>query len=419
MHPSISEQTVPSASLSQSIAAGEEEKPDASLTSDEIELSIVMPCLNEAETVGVCVAKAAEWLRSNRVKGEVIVADNGSTDGSQGIAQAAGARVVGIAPRGYGSALMGGIEISRGKFIVMGDADDSYDFSDLGSFVARLRAGADLVQGCRLPAGGGRVMPGAMPKLHLWWGNPMFSAMGRLWFKAPIHDIYCGLRGFTRDCYERLGLRSMGMAFATEMIIKASLFGKKVTEVPIILYRDGRKTRKPHLKTFRDGWRTLHLFLMYSPRWLFVLPGLLLIALGLVAYALALPGVSLFGSRLDAHTLLVGSLAILCGFNSIWFAIMTKLFAATEGMLPADPMLDRLMKVIDTERGLLAGFVGVLAGLALLLVAVNRWRLVRFGMLDYAAEMRLVIPGATLIALSFQMILSLFFIDILKLHRKR
>ena len=419
MHPSISEQTVPSASLSQSIAAGEEEKPDASLTSDEIELSIVMPCLNEAETVGVCVAKAAEWLRSNRVKGEVIVADNGSTDGSQGIAQAAGARVVGIAPRGYGSALMGGIEISRGKFIVMGDADDSYDFSDLGSFVARLRAGADLVQGCRLPAGGGRVMPGAMPKLHLWWGNPMFSAMGRLWFKTPIHDIYCGLRGFTRDCYERLGLRSMGMAFATEMIIKASLFGKKVTEVPIILYRDGRKTRKPHLKTFRDGWRTLHLFLMYSPRWLFVLPGLLLIALGLVAYALALPGVSLFGARLDAHTLLVGSLAILCGFNSIWFAIMTKLFAATEGMLPADPMLDRLMKVIDTERGLLAGFMGVLAGLALLLVAVNRWRLVRFGMLDYAAEMRLVIPGATLIALSFQMILSLFFIDILKLHRKR
>jgi hypothetical protein len=213
-------------------------------------------------------------------------------------------------------------------------------------------------------------------------------------------------------------LRSMGMAFATEMIIKASLFGEKVTEVPIILYRDGRKSRKPHLKTFRDGWRTLHLFLMYSPRWLFVLPGLLLIALGAIAYALALPGVSLFGARLDAHTLLFGSLAILCGFNSIWFAIMTKLFAATEGMLPDDPMLSRLMKLISTEKGLLVAFAGILAGLALLLVAVNRWRLVGFGMLDYAAEMRLVIPGATLTALSFQMILSIFFIDILKLHRK-
>lgn len=385
---------------------------------DEVELSIVMPCLNEAETVGVCVAKAVKWLGNNGVKGEVIVADNGSTDGSQQIARAAGARVVNITSRGYGSALMGGIAASRGKFIIMGDADDSYDFSDLGSFVTRLRAGADLVQGCRLRAGGGRVMPGAMPKLHLWWGNPMFSAMGRLWFKAPIHDIYCGLRGFTRECYQRLGLRSMGMAFATEMIIKASLFGKKVTEVPIILYRDGRKTRKPHLKTFRDGWRTLHLFLMYSPRWLFVLPGLVLIALGVIAYALALPGVSLFGARLDAHTLLVGSLAILCGFNSIWFAIMTKLFAATEGMLPDDLMLKRLMKLMDTERGLLVAFVGVVFGLALLLVAVNRWRLTGFGMLDYAAEMRLVIPGATLTALSFQMILSIFFIDILKLHRK-
>jgi glycosyltransferase involved in cell wall biosynthesis len=385
----------------------------------EIELSIVMPCLNEAETVGACVGKAVAWLGSNGVKGEVIVADNGSTDGSQQVARAAGARIVDIASRGYGSALMGGIAASRGRFIIMGDADDSYDFADLGSFVTQLRAGADLVQGCRLPAGGGQVMPGAMPKLHLWWGNPMFSAMGRLWFKAPIHDIYCGLRGFTSECYERLGVRSMGMAFATEMIIKASLFGEKVTEVPITLYRDGRKSRRPHLKTFRDGWRTLHLFLMYSPRWLFVLPGSLLIVIGLLAYALALPGISLFGARLDAHTLLFGSLAILCGFNSIWFAIMTKLFAATEGMLPDDPMLSRLIKLISTEKGLLVAFVGILCGIALLLVAVNQWRLAGFGMLDYAAEMRLVIPGATLTALSFQMILSIFFIDILKLHRKR
>lgn len=418
MYPVTSEQTLDMPSPGQSPFSEEQDKQSASVGPDEIELSIVMPCLNEAETVGICVAKAMKWLESNSVTGEVIVADNGSADGSQEIARDAGARVVNITSRGYGSALMGGITASRGKFIIMGDADDSYDFSDLGSFITRLRAGADLVQGCRLPAGGGQVMPGAMPKLHLWWGNPMFSAMGRLWFKAPIHDIYCGLRGFTRECYERLGLRSMGMAFATEMIIKASLFGNKVTEVPIILYRDGRKTRKPHLKTFRDGWRTLHLFLMYSPRWLFILPGLVLIALGVIAYALALPGVSLFGARLDAHTLLFGSLAILCGFNSIWFAIMTKLFAATEGMLPDDPMLNRLMKLISTEKGLLAAFAGILTGIMLLLVAINRWRLTGFGTLDYAAEMRLVIPGATLTALSFQMILSIFFIDILKLRRK-
>ena len=383
------------------------------------ELSIVMPCLNEGETVAICVAKAVNWLESNHVKGEVLVADNGSTDGSQEIATAAGARVIDVIPRGYGNALMGGIAMAKGKFIIMGDADDSYDFSDLGSFLMHLRAGADLVQGCRLPGGGGRVMPGAMPKLHLWWGNPMFSAMGRRWFKAPIHDIYCGLRGFTRECYERLGLKSTGMAFATEMIIKASLFGEKVAEVPITLYPDGRKTQRPHLRTFRDGWRTLRLFLMYSPRWLFVLPGISLLVLGLIAYALALPGVSIFGANLDAHTLLFGSLAMLCGFNSIWFAIMTKLFAATEGMLPHDPTLNRWMKLVTVEKGLGVALVGGVIGVALLLIAINHWRLAGFGHLNYSTEMRLVIPGATLTALSFQAILSIFFIDILELRRKR
>lgn len=382
------------------------------------ELSIVIPCLNEGETVGICVTKAVNWLDSHDVKGEVIVADNGSTDGSQGIATAAGARVVNVIARGYGSALMGGITAAEGKFIIMGDADDSYDFSDLGNFLMHLRAGADLVQGCRLPAGGGRVMPGAMPKLHLWWGNPMFSAMGRRWFNAPIHDIYCGLRGFTRECYQRLGLKSTGMAFATEMIIKASLFGEKVAEVPITLYPDGRKTQRPHLRTFRDGWRTLRLFLMYSPRWLFVLPGIGLVVLGLIAYALALPGVSIFGANLDAHTLLFGSLAILCGFNSIWFAVMTKLFAATEGMLPEDPTLNRLMKLVSIEKGLGVALIGGLFGVVLLLIAINNWRLAGFGHLDYSSEMRLVIPGATLTALSFQAILSIFFIDILELRRK-
>jgi glycosyltransferase involved in cell wall biosynthesis len=413
MQPTISPPTLTASSTRELTAENK-------LSGDYVcELSIVMPCLNEGETVGVCVTKAVKWLESHHVKGEVILADNGSTDASQEIAAAAGARVVNVIPRGYGNALMGGIAAARGKFIIMGDADDSYDFSDLGSFLTHLRTGADLVQGCRLPGGGGRVMPGAMPKLHLWWGNPMFSAMGRIWFKAPIHDIYCGLRGFTRECYGRLGLKSTGMAFATEMIIKASLFGEKVAEVPITLYPDGRKTQRPHLRTFRDGWRTLRLFLMYSPRWLFVLPGLALLVLGMIAYALALPGVSIFGANLDAHTLLFGSLAMLCGFNSIWFAVMTKLFAATEGMLPADPTLNRLMKLVSIEKGLGVALIGGLFGVALLLIAINDWRLAGFGHLNYSSEMRLVIPGATLTALSFQAILSMFFIDILELHRKR
>jgi glycosyltransferase involved in cell wall biosynthesis len=385
----------------------------------ECEVSIVMPCLNESETVGVCVSKAVNWLKSHDVQGEVIVADNGSTDASQEIATSHGARVVNVVPRGYGSALMGGIAAARGKFIIMGDADDSYDFSDLGSFLTQLRAGADLVQGCRLSGGGGRVMPGAMPKLHLWWGNPMFSAMGRRWFNAPIHDIYCGLRGFTQKSYERLGLKSTGMAFATEMIIKASLFGEKITEVPITLYPDGRKMQKPHLRTFRDGWRTLRLFLMYSPRWLFVLPGIGLLILGLAAYALALPGVSIFGANLDAHTLLFGSLAMLCGFNSIWFAVMVKLFAAGKGMLPEDPALNRFRKLVTLERGLAVALIAGLFGVALLLIAIDDWRRTGFGHLNYSSEMRLVIPGATLTALSFQAILSIFFIDILDLDRKR
>lgn len=386
---------------------------------DECEVSIVMPCLNESETVGVCVSKAISWLKSHHVPGEVIVADNGSTDGSQEIATSCGARVVTVISRGYGSALMGGIAAARGKFIIMGDADDSYDFSDLGNFVAQLCAGADLVQGCRLSSGGGRVMPGAMPKLHLWWGNPMFSAMGRRWFNAPVHDIYCGFRGFTQKCYERLGLKSTDMAFATEMIIKASLFGEKITEVPITLYPDGRKMQKPHLRTFRDGWRTLRLFLMYSPRWLFVLPGIGLLILGLAAYALALPGVSIFGANLDAHTLLFGSLAMLCGFNSIWFAVMVKLFAAGKGMFPEDPALSRFRKLVTLEKGLVVALLAGLFGVALLLIAINDWRRAGFGHLNYSSEMRLVIPGATLTALSFQAILSIFFIDILDLDRKR
>lgn len=383
------------------------------------EVSVVMPCLNEADTLAICIEKAQRALRDAKIDGEVVVADNGSADGSPEIACSKGARVISVEAKGYGNALMGGIRAARGKFVIMGDADDSYDFLEIPRFVEKLRQGYDLVQGCRLPRGDGKIMPGAMPFLHRWWGNPMFSAMVRTWFNATsINDVYCGLRGFTKGLYERLDQRCTGMEFATEMIIKASLFGERIAEVPITLHPDGRKSHAPHLKTFRDGWRTLRFFLMYCPRWLFLLPGALLILLGLIGYALALPGARLGGVALDAHTLLFASLAILCGYQSILFAVFTKTFAVTEGLMPEDPQLTRLFKLVDLERGLIISGVTIVCGLVLLWAAVEQWRDVDFGALDYAKTMRLVVPGVTLTALGFQTILSSFFVSILGMHRR-
>jgi glycosyltransferase involved in cell wall biosynthesis len=391
---------------------------DASALNGGIEVSIVMPCLNEAETLGICIEKAQTALRKHDISGEVIVADNGSTDGSQAIALHAGARVIDVELRGYGNALMGGIAAARGRFIIMGDADDSYDFLEIPRFVEKLREGYDLVQGCRLPSGGGKVLPGAMPFLHRWWGNPMFSGMARRWFKATVHDVYCGLRGFTKEFYGCLNQRCTGMEFATEMIIKASLFGAKVAEVPTTLHPDGRKAHAPHLKTFRDGWRTLRFFLMYSPRWLFVIPGALLIILGLIGYGVALPGIRLKGIAFDAHTLLFASLAMLCGYQSILFAVFTKTFAISEGLMPADRFTTRFFQLVNLERGLILAAGALLFGLALLLVAVEQWRSVGFGNLDYAKTMRVVVPGTTLTAISFQTILSSFFVSILGMRRR-
>ena len=384
---------------------------------DALELSVVMPCLNEADTVGACVEKALRAMRDAGIAGEVIVADNGSTDGSRDIARSRGARVVDVTERGYGNALMGGIAAARGTFVIMGDADDSYDFGELPKFVAKLREGHDLVQGCRLPAGGGTVARGAMPFLHRWWGNPMFSLLTRRWFHAPIHDVYCGLRGFRRDYYQRLDQRCTGMEFATEMIIKASLFGGRITEVPITLHRDGRRTHAPHLKTYRDGWRTLRFFLIYSPRWLFLLPGELLIAIGIALYALALPSTRIGGVTFEAHTLLFGSLAILCGYQSILFAIFSKTFAITEGLLPPDPRLTTLFRLINLERGLVIGVGAMAVGIALLLAATYFWYLTGFGPLDYGRTMKWVIPGATLTVLGFQTITSSFFVSLLGMRR--
>jgi glycosyltransferase involved in cell wall biosynthesis len=371
-----------------------------------VEVSVVIPCLNEADTLAVCIEKAQQALREHGISGEVVVADNGSSDGSPEIAARLGARVVRVERRGYGSALMGGMEAARGRFLVMGDADDSYDFRELPRFVAKLREGFDLVQGCRLPAGGGQVLPGAMPFLHYWWGNPMFSWLARRWFGAPIHDVYCGLRGFTNELYTRLDQRCTGMEFATEMIIKATLHGARIAEVPITLHPSGRRSHGSHLRTFQDGWRTLRFFLLYSPRWLFLVPGAALVLLGL------------WGARLDAHTLLVASLSILLGYQSVLFFLSTKTFAINEGLLPEDPRFERFFELVNLERGLLAGAAALVAGFGLLLGAAFQWRQAGFGDLDYAATMRWVIPGATLTALGFQTILSGFFISILGMRRR-
>lgn len=380
-----------------------------------IEVSVVVPCLDEAETVGACVTKARETLAGQRIEGEVIVADNGSADGSPEVAARAGARVVEVGERGYGNALSAGIEAARGRYVIMGDADDSYDFGELPRFVAKLREGYDLVQGCRLASGGGTVMPGAMPFLHRAWGNPMFSALVKWWFRAPINDVNCGMRGFSKRHWESLHQTAPGMEFAVEMVVRSSLAGARITEVPITLRPDGRVASRPHLRTFRDGWRTLRFFLLYSPRWLFLIPGLVLFALGLVGYALALPALEVFGATLDANTLLVSSLALICGFQALLFGVFAKVYATSHGLLPPDRRLERLERALPLERLLALAALLVVAGLILLLIALNRWRVAEFGSLDYASTMRVVIPGVTLIALGFEAILGGFMVGVLRI----
>lgn len=390
---------------------------DEAVPAGQLELSVVMPCLNEADTLAVCIDKAHRAMKEQGIHGEVVIADNGSTDGSIEIAQERGARVVHVKNKGYGNALRGGIEASRGQYIIMGDADDSYDFLEIPKFVGKLRAGHELAQGCRLPSGGGQVLPGAMPKSHRWLGNPMFSFMVRKMFDAPIHDVYCGLRGFTRNLYDRLQLRSPGMEFATEMIIKSSLFKVDIAEVPTNLHPDGRKSHAPHLRTVRDGWRTLRFFLMYSPRWLYLVPGLGLFLLGMLGYALALPGLQLFGATLDAHTLLAASLAVLVGSQLLQFAVFAKTFAVSEGLVPPDKKLTRFHSVMTLERCLAAGMIAAVAGGGLMISAVSQWSAVGFGELNYATTMRWVIPGVTLIALGCQAVFSSFFVSILRMGR--
>ena len=385
---------------------------------EPVELSIVMPCLNEADTIENCVRIATKALADHGIVGEVVVADNGSTDGSQAIAARMGARVIAVQEKGYGSALQGGIAACRGRFVLMGDADESYDFAEAFKFVAKLREGFELVQGCRLPAGGGTVAQGAMPFTHRWIGNPGFSLMARVMFRAPIHDVYCGMRAFTKAFYETLELRCTGMEFATEMIIKSSLRKARIAEVPITLHPDGRKAHAPHLRTIRDGWRTLRFYLMYSPRWLFLLPGLGLSVSGAIACVLAVANAHFHRATLGPHTLLVGGLSIILGFNIVVFGIIAKTFGIKERFLPADPKLDAFYAKANLERGLLAGALACLVGLYCVLKIAFQWFASGCAPLPYDHTMPWIGSGVLLLVLGAQTIFSSFIVSLIGIDRK-
>lgn len=379
------------------------------------ELSIVIPCLNESETLATCTRKALRFLNSNSVSGEIIIADNGSTDGSSAIALKEGARVVDIPVKGYGAALLGGIEAARGAYIIMGDADDSYDFTELMPFLEKLRRGFDLVMGNRFKGG---IKPGAMPFLHRYLGNPVLSFIGRLFFKSPVGDFHCGLRGFRRDSILSLNLRTTGMEFASEMIVKASLQKLRIAEVPTILYPDGR-SRPPHLRTWRDGWRHLRFLLLYSPRWLFLYPGILFVALGLFfSTILLITPIRIGHVVLDIGTLLYTTLFIIIGMQSVIFAVFTKVFGISEGYLPEDQKMTVLLNYVTLETGLLSGGLLITAGVITSIMALKYWQYYLFGALVPSISLRFIIPGVTLFTLGFQIVLASFFLSILGLQRR-
>lgn len=382
---------------------------------EQIELSVVMPCLNERLTVGRCVSKAIHALHAAGIAGEVIVADNGSNDGSQAIATAEGARVVAVEAKGYGSALMGGIMAARGAYVLMADADDSYDFEHIPRFLEQLRAGQDLVMGNRFWGG---IERGAMPPLHRYLGNPVLTGLGRLFFSSPCRDFHCGMRAFRMDSFLRMDIRSTGMEFASEMVVKASLLGMKVAEAPTTLKPDGRD-RRPHLRTWRDGWRHLRFLLMYSPRWLFLYPGIALIAAGAAGCAWLLPGPRILGGiEFDVHTLLYAFVAALLGFQLVAFAVFTKVFAISEGLLPEDPRLNRVFRYVTLETGLVVGGLLVLLGLAGSLLAISGWAKLGFGNLDPQHMLRVVMPAVFSLTLGVQVVFSSFFLSILGLRRR-
>src|SRR5881296_1512522 len=360
-------------------------KQASAATATPVELSIVMPCLNEAETLATCIHKAQRATKQLDVAAEIIVADNGSTDGSQAIARELGARVVPVARKGYGSALIGGIAEARGRYVIMGDADDSYDFTAIGPLVGKLREGFDLVMGNRFAGG---IESGAMVWSHRWVGNPALTFISRVFFHTPVGDMHCGLRGFRKDAYERLRLRASGMEFASEMVVKASLQRMKIAEVPITLHPDGR-SRPPHLRTWRDGWRHLRFMLLFSPRWLFLYPGLALFSAGLVVgAALEISPIKIGPFGLDIHTLLLAGFCSLIGYQLIVFAVFTKVFAMRIGFHPPNPTYASMFRFVHLETGLVAGALMFGLGVAGAIVAVLSWHAVGFGALDPRLTMR-------------------------------
>ena len=380
-----------------------------------VEVSVVMPCLNEAETLEVCIRKAQRALSEANIRGEIVVADNGSRDGSAEIAERMGARVVRVRERGYGSALMGGIAAARGQFIVMGDADDSYDFGHIPRFVEELRRGSDLVMGNRFRGG---IQQGAMPPLHRYLGNPVLTKVGRMLFHSNVRDFHCGLRGFRKDAYERMGLRTTGMEFASEMVVKATLFKMRITEVPTTLAPDGR-SHPPHLRTWRDGWRHLRFLFLYSPRWLFLYPGLGLMLVGTILGAWLLPAPrTVAGVTLDVHTLLYAAVFVLLGFQAIAFGVFSKVFAISEGLLPPDPALERTFRHFTLEAGLVVGGLFIVTGLGVSVYAVGFWQARHFGALDDAQTMRWVIAASLFLTLGAQMVFASFFLSVLRLRRR-
>ena len=389
-------------------------QPPALAHAKMTELSVVMPCLNEAETLAVCVDKALAALAENGIAGEVIIADNGSTDGSQQIAFEHGARVVPVPLRGYGAALNAGIQAAHGKYVLMADADDSYEFAHIPRFLAELRNGSDLVMGNRFRGG---IGPKAMPVLHRYLGKPVLSLIGRALFHAPIGDFHCGIRAFSKDAYERLALRTTGMEFASEMVVKSSLLGQKMTEVPTTLKKDGR-SRPPHLKTWRDGWRHLRFLLMYSPRWLFLYPGLALMIVGLAVMAWLLPAERPLGHvNLGVDTLAYMAAAVLLGFQLVFFGVAAKVFAISEGLLPEDKSFERWFRYITLETGLVVGVLLVFVGIGIALSSVLSWSHTGYGPLPPVQMMRRTLPAMLCLMLGTEICFASFFLSLLGLRR--
>jgi len=383
----------------------------------QMDISILIPCLNEAETLSDCIAEAWTAISDSDLIGEIIVADNGSTDGSVEIAQNAGARVVHIPEKGYGNALTGGIRAAHGQYILMGDADGSYDFTELSGFMEKLYQGFDLVIGCRFPRCGGRVNPGAMPWKHRWIGNPVLSALGKLFFSSPVDDFHCGLRAFRRESVLSLGLKTDGMEFASEMVVKASLNGLRITQVPITLRKDGR-SRPPHLRSWRDGWRHLRFMLLYSPLWLFILPGLSLAVFGFVGFILlrAAP-VKVGWVTFDLNSLLVSSTAMLVGFQVLGFGMFIKAYAVNSGLFPGKSFWFQVVKGRPVEWGICIGLLFVLAGTGSLIQEILTWKSVGFGALSYQSSLRAVITAVTGIGLGIQAMVYGFALAIVGLER--